>query len=993
MESNEKKTNIKSWSLGLWLGAIFCFVVFPVLLLDVGLDRYISTKNEVERQEAYRNLSIDLEKILQYGDAKHYYHSLLNKIFDIAEEQKDSLAYLQKAINNLKKRNPNVYAFIVWDNKNNSVIDSLTDEKGHKYILKALNEIFISLTKENNKNYPVNAENNDALIKKYNLVRNYIGSYVVPEAFLEPLLKGNLGKIVPASVDKNKAFFWFKSTNKYTAFVNINRKEVDSLAYVEKLVNAMNKVSRNSIKFGMVDLFHEKSIIPEENEVIKAEINLALAKYENYSYSKLDTNNYLILIKILNPFSRVFCYLPKRDVYKNQNLRKNSILIAITLISIFFIGLWILYKFTSYNLSMRWKLSFLFLYANGLPLMALGFIGYDYLEQNRNIQLEDAYESISQYLNDFDSKFGIIKGEFASNINSIIDEMNNEYSKTNILNSKYYKKIINEISRMEYKDYNFVDAEGNIVVGSDNKVDNSLIKNMGHNIIAFINNATYTPLVSFSSKKDPKQKEKYSSFLRNGIFYDTVITKRGIIASQQIVDDVNYFYINFIGNYLARDFKELCIISWKTHQLQENYIKSYLDKLNSNSRAINCLAFSEKYGKIFPESKYDKDLLGRFRQVLNLKSIKIEKFHYNNNYYVALGLVGKELDQIALIGYIPLKLIDEKVNRNRLHLIIFISVSLVLTLGISWLLSAYFLSPIKVLDNGIDAMRRQDFSYRLPINSADEFGSLNQVFNSALTSLEDLSVATTVQENLFPLEALKHNRITIWGKSVTMTRLGGDYFDYFPLNDKEVGVLMGDVAGHGVPAGFLMAMAKASVLLTEEDKSNPSKLLAAVHKVFYHVKSKKIKRMMTCVYFCINTETGSYTMSNAGHCYPAIINNKGEVSFLEIDGTPLGITKRARYVNTEGMLDNNTYMLLYTDGMLEAHNDKGESIGIKRFTELISNSYSEDPEIFYNQIFAGYKKWSPLADDDITMVLVKFGFEGTDSKELENQSIVHEAKA
>ena len=267
MESNEKKTNIKSWSLGLWLGAIFCFVVFPVLLLDVGLDSYISTKNEVERQETYRDLGINLEKILQYGDARHYYHSLLSKIFDIAEEQNDSLAYLQKAINNLKERNPDVYTFIVWDNKDNSVVDSLTDEKGHRYILKALNDIFISLTKENNKNYPVNAENNDVLIKKFNLVRNYIGSYVVPEAFLEPLLKANLGKIVPASVEKNKGYFWFKSSKKYTAFANIDKSEIESLDYIEKLVKAMNNVSRNGIKFGMIDLLHNKSVIPEENEI------------------------------------------------------------------------------------------------------------------------------------------------------------------------------------------------------------------------------------------------------------------------------------------------------------------------------------------------------------------------------------------------------------------------------------------------------------------------------------------------------------------------------------------------------------------------------------------------------------------------------------------------------------------------------------------------------------------------------------------------------
>ena len=991
MESNEKKTNIKSWSLGLWLGAIFCFVVFPVLLLDVGLDSYISTKNEVERQETYRDLGINLEKILQYGDARHYYHSLLSKIFDIAEEQNDSLAYLQKAINNLKERNPDVYTFIVWDNKDNSVVDSLTDEKGHRYILKALNDIFISLTKENNKNYPVNAENNDVLIKKFNLVRNYIGSYVVPEAFLEPLLKANLGKIVPASVEKNKGYFWFKSSKKYTAFANIDKREIESLDYIEKLVKAMNNVSRNGIKFGMIDLLHNKSIIPEENEILKAEINVALAKYENYSYSKLDTNSFLLFIKIFNPFSRVFCYIPKNKVFFNQNLKNNTIWIATTVILLFFLGLFIIYKFTNYNFSMRWKLSLLFIYSNGLPLMVLGFIGYDYLEQNRNIQLEEAYDSISQYINDFDSKFGIIKEEYASKINSLVGEINSEYSKTHVLNHKSYDKIINEISMMKYRDYNFIDGKGIIVAGSKNNFDNSFFKSLGQNIITFINNATYTPLIQFS-RNTSEGNEKYYSIYKNSIFFDTVITKRGKIICQQIADSLNYFYINFIGDFGRRDFKELLVISWEVDQLQENYIKSYLEKLNSNSRVINCLAFSEKYGKVFPDSIYEKSLLSRFRQVLNLKSLKMEKFYYKNKYYVAYGLVGKELDQIAMIGYIPLEIIDEKVNKNRLRLIIFILVSLALTTGISRLLSAYFLSPIKDLDDGIEAMKHQNFSYRLPIKSADEFGSLNQVFNDALESLEDLAVATTVQENLFPLKALKHNRITIWGKSVTMTRLGGDYFDYFSLNDNEVGVLMGDVAGHGVPAGFLMAMAKASVLLTEDDKSNPSKLLTAVHKVFYHVKSKKIKRMMTCVYFNINTETGSYTMANAGHCYPAIINNKGEVSFLEIDGTPLGITKRARYVNTEGKLDNNSYILLYTDGMLEAHNDKGESIGIKRFSQLITDSYSEDPEIFYNQIFAGYKKWSPLADDDITMVLVKFGFDVSDLKELDNQSLVNEAK-
>ena len=103
------------------------------------------------------------------------------------------------------------------------------------------------------------------------------------------------------------------------------------------------------------------------------------------------------------------------------------------------------------------------------------------------------------------------------------------------------------------------------------------------------------------------------------------------------------------------------------------------------------------------------------------------------------------MDNFAIIGLFPLDIINEKINNNKLRLIIFIFVSLILTLGVSWFLSIHFLSPIKDLDYGIEAMGRQQFTYRLPVKSADEFGALNQVFNSALESLEDLSVATTVQ--------------------------------------------------------------------------------------------------------------------------------------------------------------------------------------------------------------------------------------------------------
>lgn len=953
------------------IGAIFCFVFFPIFLLDVGLESYIRTKNEVEEREAYRKLEINLNKVLQYSDAKYYYHSLLKKLFDIANTQDDPIKYLETAIPHLKQNNPDTFSFIVWDNKNENIIENLTDEKSHKYVLKTLNEVFTEITNENQENYPVDPRKNRNILKKINIIRSYLGSFLAAEGLLNPILRANLARIIPASANTEKSHFWFQANEKITMLVNINKTAIDSFSYIEKIISSLNKNSDDGVKYGIIDLLHDKNMISEEDESRNAELHLAFAKYENYSNSKLSSNNFLILIKILNPFVRAFCYIPKSSIIKEQSLRIYASIIALALISIFFLGIYLLYKYTNYNFSISWKLSLLFLYANGLPLLALSFIGYDYLQQNRNLQIEETYENISQLINDFDSKFETIKNQYTTRFDSIINRINYNLSADKDT-EQLYKELQNEAEKTDCEDFMIIDKNSNIFINNNKSMNSNILKNIGENVLRFINNDSYTPMSSFSSNETKKKNESLG-FFDSSVILDDIIAKKSKIFSEQVFNESNYYYINFIGNTEKRQFDYIAIISWQTHKLQENYINNHINSLNENNKEIKCLAFSREYGKLFPSNtQLENDLLNKFSQILNLNSIGFEVLNYKGKNYTAFGTLGRKLNQIAILGLYPLEMINKKTNQILLRLLIFILTSLILTISVSWFLSKYFLAPIKELRSGIEAMGKQKFTYRLPINSLDEFGSLNQVFNSALQSLEDLSVATTVQENLFPLEPLKQNNIFVWGKSVTMTRLGGDYFDYFPLNENEVGVLMGDVAGHGVPAGFLMAMAKATVILSEEDKKDPSKLLSAIHKVFYHVKSKKIKRMMTCIYFCLNSKTGDYTLANAGHCYPAIINNKKEVKFLEIDGTPLGTIKKANYTNIEGKMENNSYLLLYTDGMLEAHNESGESIGIQRFSEMITRSYSEKAEEFYNNLFNEYKKWSPSADDDITILFVKF---------------------
>jgi sigma-B regulation protein RsbU (phosphoserine phosphatase) len=184
---------------------------------------------------------------------------------------------------------------------------------------------------------------------------------------------------------------------------------------------------------------------------------------------------------------------------------------------------------------------------------------------------------------------------------------------------------------------------------------------------------------------------------------------------------------------------------------------------------------------------------------------------------------------------------------------------------------------------------------------------------------------------------------------------------------------MGDVAGHGIPAAMLMAMAKASVLLTDEEKSDPAMMLSSLHKVIYRVKSSKIKRMMTCQYFCIDAESGACRVANAGHCFPAVIRKRGEeVELIKLIGTPLGITKKPKYENTGMQLLNGDIVLLYTDGIIESQNTSGKEMGFDNFSRILASSYDDNLEVYYDNVFNAYKQWSAKADDDITMVLIRF---------------------
>lgn len=963
------------WPIAFWSGVILCFVLFPLFLLDVGLESLLETRQNLQKQELYRTLEQNLEKLLQYRNSRHYHHALLKKVFDIAEAQRHPTGYLQRALAHLKGRNPGDFRFIVWNDKG-EIIDELSDEKSLRYIIKSIYEAFKGITEDSRANYPGTPELLPVIqeSRKFNLLRSYLGAFLVPEFMNLPMLRASLGECVIASSEHDRSNFWFQIGKNIGLFAQISHEAIESTDYLEKLITGINKESDNSFRVGIIELTSANVMFTGSELSNSEEVLIELKKFQHFAEPRLETSNYLILARMVTQSIMGFSLVEKKGRIIDPTAARRQIMAGAAFLLLLTGTAFYQFFKRSGLISIRHKLAILFIYANGLPLMILGFLGYEYLQQTRRLLIDQAHEQTASLIRDFDSRYELIKAEYLEHINRAVDEINQQSSGETVKLADH-SKLVSWINGTNPYDFVLIDQNGRFQSGyAGGNRSGTFFTNMGRNLLEYININSYTPLEMFRDVQLSRRDSAADFLGTKKIVFHQFLRRIRKINPEQMGAEARQYYWNILGNADQRKFSNVLVVSWMHSVLQEAYLKKRIADLDSNSGKIKCFAIVENNGVTYPENQYpDREVFNLFRQAFGLQMVKSDYLQLDGIDYAAFATIGRQLNKIAIVGLFPLTAINKQIDSLRTRLIVFGLLSLLLTLGIGRVLSAQFMQPVKQLEEGVQAIGRQDFRYRLAIASQDEFGHLGSVFNRAIESLEDLEVAKVVQENLFPIEDLRLNHLEVYGRSVTMSRLGGDYYDFFAVDNRKAGVLMGDVAGHGVPAALLMAMAKASVLISGDAKTQPDQLLAALHKVIFRIKSSKIRRMMTCQYFCIDSLSGDYLFSNAGHCFPAVISNRGQqVTMLEAIGSPLGVSKRARYENVAGKLADGDIVLLYTDGIIEAHNRQGNEMGFDRFNAILKNSYSSDLETYYRRIFAAYLDWSPEADDDITLVLIKF---------------------
>jgi serine phosphatase RsbU (regulator of sigma subunit) len=241
---------------------------------------------------------------------------------------------------------------------------------------------------------------------------------------------------------------------------------------------------------------------------------------------------------------------------------------------------------------------------------------------------------------------------------------------------------------------------------------------------------------------------------------------------------------------------------------------------------------------------------------------------------------------------------------------------------------------------------------------------------------QELRLAREIQQKLFPAAPLPAPGLDIAGGSFPAEATGGDYFDYIPMQDGTLAVVIGDVCGHGFGPALVMAELRAylrALLLTRTD-------VGEIVRLLNNALAGDTDRFVTLFIAKLDPAIRSLVYAGAGHLPGYLFDTAGEVKArLESTGMPLGILADAEYpAESAPSLQSGEIVLLLTDGIVEAHGSDDNLFGTERVLALVKAHRDRPAREILNALFGAVRDFcGPVAQpDDMTAIIIKGGTSG-----------------
>lgn len=314
-------------------------------------------------------------------------------------------------------------------------------------------------------------------------------------------------------------------------------------------------------------------------------------------------------------------------------------------------------------------------------------------------------------------------------------------------------------------------------------------------------------------------------------------------------------------------------------------------------------------------------------------------------------------------------------------------IGLVIAVALAVLFATLLTRPIRQLAEDMRVVQTGDLTYKSEVRTRDEVGVLAATFNEMTSRLKvaqqkevaaqvvahDLEIAARIQTSLLPQKIPQYPGIDLFASYVSAKEVSGDYYDFIPLSDRLVGMVVADVSGKGVAAALVMTMMRSLFRVASHTQPSPRALLRSVNAELHGQLQRGI--FVTAVYLVLDTVSRRLSIGSAGH-NPVVLWEAaaGDCRTVPVPGVPLGAVDEKRFntavQETTLSLAPGDRVVVYTDGVVEAMNPRNEEFEMKRLLEHTRRNHAAASRDYTERLLAALAAHRGRAEqsDDITLL-------------------------
>jgi len=236
----------------------------------------------------------------------------------------------------------------------------------------------------------------------------------------------------------------------------------------------------------------------------------------------------------------------------------------------------------------------------------------------------------------------------------------------------------------------------------------------------------------------------------------------------------------------------------------------------------------------------------------------------------------------------------------------------------------------------------------------------------------ELETARQIQTSILPQKMPAVDGVSLAARYLPMTAVAGDFYDFLELGAGRLGVLVADVSGHGVPAALIASMVKVAFASQSVHADDPGRVLAGMNQVFC---GRLERQFVTAAYVFIDAVEGRLRYGAAGHPPALLVRGAESVEDVSENGVMLGHFPEWRYTFLDRPFQAGERLILYTDGLVEATDTRGDFFDVDRLRALARSGAGRRADAFADALLADVSAWSGRTaprgfDDDVTVVVI-----------------------